>query len=222
MAENHWTVPRIWPGETVVCVGGGPSLSVEQLERVRGRARVIVINNAYQLAPWADVLYACDLRWWRWHAGDPGGQGDHGIFKGLKVSLDTGQAGRPDEVKLLENTGIKGFEEKPDGLRTGSNAGYQVINLAPHFGAARILLLGYDMRRGEDGRAHWHAEHPTGGPIDYENFFAPKFYDLVAPLDALGIEVWNVTPGSALTAFPKMTLEAALDRIPVPCQSLTA
>jgi len=28
---------------------------------------VLAINDAYRLAPWADWLYACDDRWWRFH-----------------------------------------------------------------------------------------------------------------------------------------------------------
>ena len=59
-----WAVPPIWRGATVVCLGGGPSLTAADAAQCRGRARVIAINDAYRLVPWADLLYFCDYRWW--------------------------------------------------------------------------------------------------------------------------------------------------------------
>jgi hypothetical protein len=53
----------VWAGETAVLVASGPSLCPSDVDRVRGRARVIAVNDGYRLAPWADVLYACDRRW---------------------------------------------------------------------------------------------------------------------------------------------------------------
>ena len=67
-----WSVPRLWPGATVACLGCGPSLNADQVVLLRGRARVIAINDAWRVAPWADVLYGCDGRWWRKHGGVPG------------------------------------------------------------------------------------------------------------------------------------------------------
>ena len=57
-------VPRAWVDETAVCIASGPSLTQADVDYVRGKARVIVVNNGYLLAPWADVLYAADARWW--------------------------------------------------------------------------------------------------------------------------------------------------------------
>ena len=63
-----WTVPALWGSdETAVCLGGGPSLAPQQVDTVRGKARVVAVNDAYRLAPWADVLYVCDHKWWGWH-----------------------------------------------------------------------------------------------------------------------------------------------------------
>ena len=61
------TVPRVWPGETVVCIASGPSLTRDDVEYCRGRAKVLVINTSILLAPWADAFHACDGRVWRWH-----------------------------------------------------------------------------------------------------------------------------------------------------------
>jgi hypothetical protein len=71
-ADGRHQVSRAWEGKTVVCIAGGPSLTKEQLELVRAArerdaVRVIVINDAYLIAPWADVLYFADARWAKWH-----------------------------------------------------------------------------------------------------------------------------------------------------------
>lgn len=193
-------VPRIWPGETVVILASGPSLTREDVEYVRGKARVIVINSTVDLAPWADVLYACDGRWWHWRKGAP-------EFQGMKYSIDI-QASRYD-VTVLKSTGVEGLELRPHALRTGKNSGYQAINLAVHFGADRIVLLGYDMQPGPNGEEHHHPDHPNRSRSPYPSFRA-QFPALVAPLQALGIEVVNCTRQTALTCFPQAALEAVL------------
>jgi hypothetical protein len=204
-------VPRLWPGATVVCLGGGPSLTKQQVDLAAGRARALAINDAWRLAPWADVLYACDWRWWQTYDGVPG-------FAGLKVTLSNsrGHLDAWPDIRMVENTGTEGLEDAPTGLRTGRNGGYQAINLAVHLGARRVVLLGYDMKAAPDGRTHWfgdHADWPTRTTI-YETVMRPHFAGLVAPLARRAVEVVNATPESALDAFPKMRLEEVLaDRL---------
>lgn len=196
----YGTVPRLWAGETVVCIGGGPSLNSDDVMACRGRARVIAINDAYKLAPWADVLYACDYAWWRAHGGVP-------MFSGLRFSLDR-RASRYG-VQILQNTGVAGLELEPTGLRTGHNGGYQAINLAVHFGARRIVLLGYDMQR-TDNKAHWFGDHPTGLNNPPLPLFIPQFEQVAPLLRARGIDVINSSRETALTMFPRQSLQAAL------------
>jgi hypothetical protein len=195
-------VPRLWPGETVVCIASGPSLAPEDVDYVRGKARVIVVNTSYQLAPWADVLYACDAKWWRWHKGAPD-------FPGLKYSLQRDAKFYCPTLKVLENTGAEGLEVKPTGLRNGRNGGYQAINLAVHFGAARILLLGYDMGQGLNREEHWHSEHPNRSRSPFD-VFRRVFPSIVEPLQAVGVEVINCSRRTVLTCFPQLPIEVAL------------
>ena len=195
------TVPCVWPGSTIVCLGGGPSLTAADVEACRGQARVIAINDAYRQAPWADVLYACDAQWWTWHKGVPS-------FTGLKYSL-TLPTTNAWGVQILRNDGPHGLATKPDSLRTGSNGGYQAINLAVHLGAARILLLGYDMAR-TGGKTHWFGEHPKRSAPPPFGKMLQAFPTLVAPLAARGVEVFNCTPTTALKTFPRRALHECL------------
>jgi hypothetical protein len=193
-------VERLWPEATVVCLGSGPSLTREDVAAVRGRARVIAINTTYTLAPWADVLYACDARWWNWQRGARD-------FTGLRFAL-TKDAARWG-VQVLKNTGTNGLEHDRSGLRNGRNSGYQAVNLAVHLGARRIVLLGYDMQKGPQGVQHWHPEHPVRLAPSYDRW-RQMFESLVAPLARLGVEVINCTRRTALTAFPCRPLEEVL------------
>lgn len=191
----------------MVCAASGPSLTRAQLARVRGHWPVVVVNDSWRLAPWADVLYACDWRWWRKHGGVP-------AFHGLKVTLSNslGHIDAWPEIKVLRNTGTAGLERSPSGLRTGRNSGYQAINLAVHFGVRRIVLLGYDMKPAPDGRTHWfgdHADWPTRPGI-FETVFQPYFQDLARELAAGGVEIINCTLDSALDAFPRRELSRVI------------
>jgi hypothetical protein len=194
-------VPQLCPGGTVVCLAGGPSLTQADVDYCRGKATVIAINDAYKLAPWADVLYACDKRWWDWHKGV-------GSFKGLKYALQRPALKWPG-VRILQNTGPHGLELKRNGVRNGKNSGYQAMNVAVHLGAKRIVLLGYDMHIPQGGPSHWFGEHPLGGPPPVGSFRG-MFRGLVQPLRELGIEVINCSRVTELDAFPRQPLESVL------------
>ena len=208
MAESSfWSVPRLWDGATIVCLGGGPSLTRAQVDCCRGRARVIAINDSYLLAPWAEVLYFCDRRWFEWHQAKPAFR----AFEGIKVTLDEQVLKAHPEIRGVKNTGRDGLETDPTGVRTGRNGGYQAINLAVHLGARRIVLLGYDMKPAADGRTHWHGGHPVAlRETVFAHSMLPCFPSLVEPLRQRRVAVLNATPGSALTVFPMLALEEAL------------
>lgn len=201
-------VPRLWPGETVVVLGGGSSLTPGDVDSCRGTARVIAIKEAIHLAPWADVLYAADAKWWRFYQGMP-------EFVGWKYAI----AQSPDQpavdwsqwpdVQVLRNTGAEGLELDPTGLRTGYNSGYQAVNLAVHFGAARIVLLGFDCWRGPDGRQNWFDKPGLHVDSPYP-LFLQAFASLVEPVKAAGVTVVNASRFTMLRAFPCLSLEEAL------------
>lgn len=204
------SVPRLWPGETCVLLGGGPSLTEADVLYCRDRdARVIAIKEAFQLAPWADALYAADSSWWHHYRGVPS-------FTGLKFGIqgrtlnghDAKMAAFPDVQRLLD-TGDDGLELAPTGLRTGYNSGYQAINLAVHLGAARVILLGFDCWRGPDGRANWHRANRVHLDSPYP-LFMQAFATLAQPLKDIGVEVVNCSRATLLRAFPLMSLEEAL------------
>lgn len=164
---------------------------------------MVAINDAHRWAPWADVLYAADGKWWAHHNGVP-------EFTGLKFSIQQ-QSAHFAGVQVLRNEGSDGLELEPTGLRTGKNSGYQAINLAVHLGAKRILLLGYDMQVSAGQPTHFFGDHPR--PLRSNSpypMFVTLFSTLVQPLRAAGVTVINCSRQTALTQFPRMPLREAL------------
>jgi hypothetical protein len=96
---------------------------------------------------------------------------------------------------------------------SGGNSGYQAIHIAAHFGAARILLLGFDMREaptaaGGQPRRHYFGNHPpTCNSKGRFHVWIKNIRSLAAYLQAKGVRVVNCTPNSALT-LQRSTIEA--------------
>lgn len=206
IADRPTRAPKLWPGERVVILGGGCSLTPEDVEFCRGKARVIAIKEAYLLAPWADVLYACDAKFWRFYDGAQ-------TFTGLKYTIEQDPAQEQHTawpgVHILKNTGQEGLELDPSGLRTGYNSGYQAVNLAVHLaGPTEIVLLGFDMWSGPNGQ-NWFGPHPNHVDSPYP-IFLQAFQSLVEPLKAAGVRVVNSSRVTVMNSFPRVPLEEAL------------
>lgn len=198
--EARPSVPRLWLGSTIVCIGTGPSLTLADVEACRGRARVIAVKDAIRLAPWADVLYGAGADiggWWTRNGASLAS------FAGLRYTLDPKAS---QWATVLRNTGFTGLESDPSGLKIGKNSGYQSIGLAVHLGAAKIVLLGFDL----DGNNHFFGPHPDRMARPNYREFATFFDTLVDPLQALGIRVVNASRATTLECFERLTIEEAL------------
>jgi hypothetical protein len=165
---------------------------------------VIVINTSFKLAPWADVLYACDWQFWDYHKPEI-----DRIFEGQFWTQDSRAQLRHGIMKIggKHDPGLGRGEV----IHFGGNSGYQCINLAYLWGAKKIVLLGFDMKRGPQGQSHWHGDHPrplsTGLPLDK---WLVAFDQLAVDLVDEGVPVINATRDTALQCFDKLPLERAL------------
>ncbi len=195
-----YRVPRLWPGRTVAVLATGPSMSQEVADQVRGLP-CIAVSDAVRLAPWASILYSADRRWWQ---ANPDAQ----EFGGVKLCAQAGVEG----VEHMVHSGSEGFDPSPSRVRTGGNSGYQAVHVAIHTGAARILLLGFDMHG-----THYFGPHtrraPDGTPLrnthpDAFTRWARRFSGLAG----CGAQIINCTPGSAITAFPFSSIEQEANR----------
>ncbi len=162
------------------------------------------MNDAWRLAPWADVLYACDGRWW-----DAKRPLEGQTSPRLQVSQDQDACVRYG-LTYVASMGGAGLCRTPGVLHQGLNSGYQAMNLAYHLGATRMALLGYDMQR-TGGRSHWFGDHPAGlqVPSPYLEF-AARFPALADDLRSEGVQVINCSRETALACFPRATIQSIL------------
>ncbi len=189
---------------TVICIASGPSLTAKDVDYCRGKGRVYVTNNGFFLAPWADVLYACDGRWWDHYHKQVAEN-----FKGEKWTIDDAAA-----VKYGINTmGVLNdaiWSDDPRAITLGGNSGHQMLNLACVQGAEKVILLGYDMKLRKDGIRHWHGNHDNAllqtDPIEYVNW-CQNFKEA---MPFIKVPVINCTRDTALECFPRAELRDVL------------
>lgn len=210
-----------WSDEYVAVVAAGPSVTQEQVNLLRDRIHTVVINSSYELCLWADALYSCDEKWWFYKDGAKD-------FTGLKVS----QGGEASKVyPEIKNLTIAMCENIPKShskrlmmnkygeIGGGGHSGFQVMNWMAQIGVAGMLLIGYDMRVDGNGKNHWHGRHPESGKHILNNPGDNNFRNWIPWMEAasvrlksLGIEIVNCSEKSALTCFPKMSVEQVLER----------
>lgn len=172
-----------------------------------GNLKVIAVNDNYLLAPWADILYACDVKWWQWHIH----RQELIDFQGEKVTQDV-EAAEKYGIKYIKSEPKCTLSTDPAIIYQGSNSGYQAINLAYHTGVKRVLLLGYDQKFSNDGKAHWFGDHPDKVRSGYDGWRV--FYESLATHAAdIGFEIINCTTETALTCFKKIPLDEVLQNI---------
>lgn len=209
-----------WKHRTVVIIASGPSLTKPQVEKVHqykmklqhrdghDALKVIAVNDNYQLVPFADMLYACDLKWWNWQYED------YSIllhnFQGMKVTQDIDAAKQYGLHYIEGDTKHAGLETSdPSTIRTNLNSGAQALNIAYHTHARRVILLGFDCKNDVNGMSHWFGEHRDDSHPCYStiNMF---FNQIAHDAKAHGLSIVNCTADTALTCFEKVDLEGAL------------
>lgn len=160
-------------------LASGPSMSQQLADSLRGK-RAAVVSNCYELAPWADVLVSQDVAWWQAHPRALQFAGrkfsTHGTIEGVERFS-------PQET-------VKNY------FSTGCNSGLIACLVVQWLGATRICLHGFDLHG-----THYFGEHKS--PL--RNPTADRFRGMCREFQLWrhpGVDVVNMTPGSALTCFP--------------------
>lgn len=209
MADKLWNIPRIWPGEDVFIIASGPSVKQQDLRLLKGR-HVIVINSSWEIYPSADFLFFADWRWWV--------HNQHKLLAGFHQPIATISR----TVRAVSTDHRLRFLDKvkpPPFLVTNTTQKVSVrhtsltgaINIAVHLGAARVVLLGADMQKDKNGKAHHHTEHPWPVPKDGWKLMMEDLQAMSSPLSELGIEVINTSMQSRIDWWKKVPLEDCIE-----------
>lgn len=120
------------------------------------------------------------------------------------------EAARIYRLNLIGGEPGGGITKRPGFIRLGGNSGYQAVALAVHFGATRIVLLGYDMQNAGK-RTHWHGDHKRLGNPIVAKFpgWLEHFGRLAGDLPR-GVKVINSSRETALRCFKRQPLDESL------------
>ncbi len=233
-----WQVPRIWEGGDVWILGGGPSVTKQfgipdkvVQDVVKGLSppsvyspymvpihdkHIIGINVAYLIGDWIDMVFVGDQAFFFKHID--------GLakFPGMKVTCHHMTEGY-DWVKYLvrDSRHGRGISDNPKMVSWNGNSGAAAISVAANAGAKRIILLGFDMKLDETKKQWWHnlyGRDPNAKRSPKKPWHMPfdrhlrGFPEIQKDARRRGIEIWNVSPDSAIREFPKMNLSEALER----------
>jgi hypothetical protein len=189
-----------------VMIATGPSLTQSQIDYVKffhdaGLVAVMGCNDAYRICPYLDVLYGCDPQWW-----------DHNkeaLKHPCKEKWTQDDGARINYgLKLVNGSDGEGISYAPNHIHYGANSGFQLLNLAWHFGIRYFLLLGYNLDVPAGTKQHFFGPHPQG--LNTINCY-PAFtgaYEKIQPEIARNIT--NCTFPTALKCFKQETLDKAL------------
>lgn len=134
-----------------------------------------------------------DQKWWEVYADEVSK-----TFEGLRLSV------------CMRSDKFGAVRVMPDGqfpMTTYGNSGTGAIMLAKLYGAARVVLLGYDCQR-TAGKTHWHGDHPEQlGNAGSMPRWDKQFSELA---QAIQMPVINCSRETALTMFPRKRLEDVL------------
>lgn len=197
-----------WSGDVCAIIAGGPSVDAVTVAGLQGRCRVLVVNNSFDLAPWADALYAADEKWWDHYKAARD-------FAGLKITPSAVAAKRYGlkQVALFGEQDCAADRidvDQPGTISRGGNGGFQSVNLVTQFNCKCQIWIGFDFCD-----EHWHGKHPeplkNPRPQTLEKW-RKRLDAQAATLASLGVQVLNCSEKSMLQAYDRMTVDEALTR----------
>jgi len=192
---------------TIVCIGTGPSLTLEQIDIARQKGyRLFGCNKVYEIVPDLELLYGCNKAFWDTYHEE--------ISKHSCESWTTNlQAAQTYNINWIGERFGMGLCEDPNVIHHGHGSGYSLVGMAHKMGADRVLLLGYDLKYPKDyngrtqkvgtGKRHFFGEYPAHlqhwPSVSIRDGVHVELVDLYHSVHEQGlIEIINCTPGSAL------------------------
>lgn len=202
-APPVWSVPSVWSGRCfVIC--GGESVRNQRALIPNLKGHIIAVKHGVLLRPDADVLF---------FAGERPEEVAPPLLKAFTgtyiVVRGRGHQVFPAAAKRVGRTIDNDLWATDPTEVAGFDAGTSAINLAMHFGATEIVLLGYDMVG-----ARWFTKDeirhylPTPPETDHLRHLSP-LPSLATDAVLKGITIWNTSPISR-APFPFRPLEAFL------------
>lgn len=202
---------------TVVCIGTGPSLTQQQVDKARDKGFTLyACNRAFELAPDCSLLYAVNKQFW-----------DHYYLDVRDLPCEkwttNKQAAKQYGLNWIAEKNAPGLSLDPDVIHHGHGSGYSLVSLAHRAGFDRIVLLGYDLKYAKDydGKnrregstpRHYFGEYPSTmqhwPSVQVKDGVHVELLDLYRSIASQrAVEVINCTPDTAIDCFPRVSIDA--------------
>lgn len=194
-----------------IIIGTGPSLTPDVIARANDSGLPLFgCNNTYQACN-LTALLACNPEWWA-HYWPRDARLRSGGFDKWTWHAETAQH---YGLRHIRGEWGDGLSTNPEVIHYGHSSGYQLINLAYHYGVREMILMGYDLRyppgynreqRDPGGARHFFGEYPR--ELEHWPRVGPNgemsglldCYRTIKPAE-YGLRIVNATPGSALDFF---------------------
>ena len=205
-----------WTQRPVAIVGGGPSLAGFDLKRLRDRFFVLAVNASIFDVPQINAGFSLDrraMRYWWPRLREVDAPLYFAIPDNWLINIHDPPSHR---MRFIRRAAGNWFNDDNWSISCGGSSGYGALQLAFKKGARRIVLLGFDYGSAPDGSWHHNEQHYTffqRHEADKWREFAASFNAAVPVLQKAGAVVINGSPRSAITAFPRMTIEEALETV---------
>lgn len=176
-------------GKTTIIAASGPSLILDDVERVRKSGYpTIAVNRTIELVSFAVIWYFGDDR-----------------FADVHFASTETKA----EVWTCAPRAAHRYKVRLHKIRGPYNSGLRACQLAIELGAKKLVLLGFDAQH-TGGRAHWHDNYDQGlgNAMSFRKW--PGQFALYARQIGASVEIVNASRATALTCFPRVPLEEAL------------
>jgi len=186
-------------------IGSGSSLTGVDLSPLQ-RHLIVAANRAVEAVPFATAMCFMDSFFWfnYRHIIDD--------FAGVKFTLASNDVIDDPQIFRLHDLGYRGFSfSLNEGVYTGVNSGFIAFQVCVGLGASHIYLLGFDMCVVKN-KYHFHEPYPRP-PQDPQIYLNMQraFEDAAPLLKERGVEVFNCSEVSAISAYPKVSLTEVLD-----------
>lgn len=188
--------------ETIYIIGGGASLKEIDLSLLKDKF-VIGVNNAYCLGEWVRICWFGDVRWYEWNANNLRS------YRGTLATCHPDFLGH-EFIWSFKRRKWEGIETEQGYIAWNKCSGGSAINLAYHYGAKKIILISFDMKRNHLKENNWHSEHKIIPNFEIYNpypGYIKAFSQIAVEAKNLGLQIIDTSIDGALSCFPKMELE---------------
>lgn len=207
--------PPYWSDRPVIIVGSGSSLKGFDFNLLNGLGYILAVKEAIWDLPFADACFSLHLPWTKRRPAELTELASRiTLYLAVPKGMSEKQYGSiiPRAI-YIDRGNEKHLSDNPALIHAGGNSGFGALNLAYLKRAKSIYLFGFDFNRNGGHYCPERYEEPDSHNARYWENWGDNFINTKQQLAKAGISIINASPNSSIKAFPKATIEAALERL---------